>query len=177
MSQRIRPIRMNRRTLLSVTTKAVAAPIAIPAVLRAAIANDADPATNADKSIRGQAGIDRVVVQPGKTYLRGWAGYGEAPKYPTQDPATTIKTSWSKASGPGRVTFANPEAAITTATFTSPGTYVLRLTATEGSARAVSELTVKVEDPAPAQQLQVVQTRRYSIDSPLWNDRFKALIV
>src|SRR3954468_4417635 len=140
MSQRTQPIRMNRRTLLSVTTKTIAASIAIPAVLRTAIASDADPTTNAAKAIRGQAGIDRVVVQPGKTYLRGWAGYGDPPKYPTQEPATTIKTAWSKASGPGRVTFANPDAAITTATFTSPGTYVLRLTANEGSANAVSEL-------------------------------------
>jgi uncharacterized protein len=47
----------------------------------------------------------------------------------------------------------------------------------DGENNATSTLTVKVEEPPPVQQLQVVHTRRYSIDSPLWNDRFKALIV
>jgi DUF1680 family protein len=36
---------------------------------------------------------------------------------------------------------------------------------------------VKVEAPPPARQLDAVHMRRYTIDSPLWNDRFKALIV
>src|SRR3954451_6979556 len=30
--------------------------------------------------LNGVAGIDRVTVLPGKTYLRGWAGYGDPPR-------------------------------------------------------------------------------------------------
>ncbi|HEY9450133.1 MAG TPA: beta-L-arabinofuranosidase domain-containing protein, partial [Gemmatimonadaceae bacterium] len=59
----------------------------------------------------------------------------------------------------------------------APGVYVLQLTADNGEARSSSALTVKVELPPPAKQLDVVHTRTYSIDSPLWNHRAKALIV
>ncbi|MFL6620439.1 MAG: beta-L-arabinofuranosidase domain-containing protein [Povalibacter sp.] len=119
--------------------------------------------------------------------MRGWAGYGEPPRHgprPKNEPpppppvvGPAVSTRWSKASGPGRVTFADASALTTTATFTSPGIYVLHLTANNGSSTVASTLTVKVEEPPPVQQLQVVHTRRYAIDSPLWNDRFKALIV
>jgi hypothetical protein len=85
--------------------------------------------------------------------------------------------SWRKVSGPGRVTFKDAKALLTTATFTAPGVYVLELTADNGETTASSRLTVKAENPPPVQQLDVHHTRRYSIDSPLWNDRFKALIV
>src|SRR5262249_51736219 len=42
---------------------------------------------------------------------------------------TTLQTTWSKFSGPDAVTFANANALNTTATFSTAGTYVLRLTA------------------------------------------------
>ncbi len=177
MTHRKHPLRVNRRTFIGISSKAVAASLAIPTVLRTAIADDVQPPGSSGQGMRGAAGVDRIVVQPGKTYLRGWAGYGDPPKHPHQGPEGTIKTRWTKASGPGRVTFENPEATITAATFSSPGTYLLRLAASDGTNSTSSELTVKVELPPPQQQLQVVHTRRYSIDSPLWNDRFKALIV
>jgi hypothetical protein len=41
------------------------------------------------------------------------------------NPPGTLTTTWSKVSGPGTVTFANPGAVDTTATFSKPGTYVL----------------------------------------------------
>ena len=45
------------------------------------------------------------------------------------DPVSVV---WSKESGPGTVAFANPTAASTTATFDTPGIYVLKLVATDG---------------------------------------------
>ena len=39
---------------------------------------------------------------------------------------------WSKSDGPGEVTFTDAEEAETTAWFSEPGMYVLRLTATDG---------------------------------------------
>ena len=94
------------------------------------------------------AGIDRVAVLPGKTYLRGWAGYGDPPRRAgpvgrrprsrlRAAPAGPAVSTWSKESGPGEVTFADPKALITTATFTTPGAYVLKLTADNGQRERV----------------------------------------
>ena len=117
-----------------------------------------------------EGNVDRVVVLGGKTYLNGVVktlkGKGESP------PA-----SWSKVSGPGKVTFENLKAAVTTATFSAAGDYVLKLTAGKGALSASSTLAVKVVDPPPARHLDPIDTKNYRIDSPLWNARAKALIV
>src|SRR5258707_7053801 len=42
-----------------------------------------------------------------------------------------VTTTWSKASGPGTVTFANASSLTTTAAFGAAGTYCLRLTASD----------------------------------------------
>jgi len=117
------------------------------------------------------AGIERVVVQGGKTYLAG-----EVKAFQREgDPATAVQ--WSKASGPGEVTFADATTQETTATFSAAGNYVLKLTATQGSSKASSTLAVTVVPPPPATHLQLIDTKNYTIDSPLWNHRAKALIV
>jgi len=51
------------------------------------------------------------------------------------DPPGSVTTTWSKYSGPGSVTFGNASAVDTTASFSAAGTYVLRLTADDGSLR------------------------------------------
>ncbi len=56
-------------------------------------------------------------------------------------PAATTCT-WSKSSGPGTVTFANNHAAATTATFSTIGTYVLRLTASDSNQSSSSTCQV-----------------------------------
>ncbi|MHC4582222.1 MAG: glycoside hydrolase family 127 protein, partial [Planctomycetota bacterium] len=114
--------------------------------------------------------VDRVVVLGGKTYLNGAVktldGKGKS-----------TAVSWSKTSGPGKVVFENVNAASTTATFSAPGDYVLKLTAGKGSLSASSALAVKVVAPPPARHLDPVDTKTYRINSPLWNARAKALIV
>ena len=60
--------------------------------------------------------------------------------------------------------------------FSTPGDYVLQVTADNGAAKATSTLAVKVELPPPATQLMPVVTRRHTITSPLWSARTKALI-
>jgi DUF1680 family protein len=115
------------------------------------------------------AGLDRDVVLGAKTYLAG----SVRPLKPERAP----KVVWAKDSGPGRVKFEDAVAATTTATFSAPGEYVLRLTAGEGALKASSTLKAKVSRPPRADRLEVVYTRRYKIDSPLWNARAKALIV
>jgi DUF1680 family protein len=116
------------------------------------------------------AGIDRDMIVGGKTYLSG------AVKSLKPDSATA-KVTWSKASGTGAVKFENANETTTTATFSAPGEYTLKLMAGEGTLSSSSTLKVKVNLPPPADRLDVVYTKRYSIDSPLWNARAKALIV
>ncbi|MBE3075852.1 MAG: glycoside hydrolase family 127 protein, partial [Actinobacteria bacterium] len=133
------------------------------------------------------AGVDRVVMDHGKTYLNGWAGYGEPPRRgrgrrgeapaPPVNPGPQPSTTWSKVSGPGSVTFADPKAAVTTATFSATGAYVLQVTADNGETKATSTLNVQVELPPPPTQLTPVVTKRHAINSPLWSARTKTLVV
>ncbi|HLK13437.1 MAG TPA: beta-L-arabinofuranosidase domain-containing protein [Fimbriimonadaceae bacterium] len=114
------------------------------------------------------AGIDRAVILGGKTYLTGKAEWLK--------PSAASVAAWSVVSGPGRATFADPTAPTTTATFSAPGEYVLKLTAKGDGPGADSTLTVRAEPAPPKERLDVVYTKSYRIDSPLWNSRAKALI-
>jgi hypothetical protein len=60
-------------------------------------------------------------------------------------PNCSLTTTWTVASGPGPVNFANPAALSTTATFSMPGTYVLLLTAGDGILNSSSSTTVTVD--------------------------------
>ena len=60
----------------------------------------------------------------------------------------TLTTSWTKVSGPGTVTFGNASLINTTATFSAAGTYVLRLTASDGSLSSSNTVTIVVQAPA-----------------------------
>ena len=116
------------------------------------------------------AGVDRVVVLGGQTYLTG-----ELKTLGQRD--GTITVTWSKVSGPGEVAFAAADAPVTTATFPAAGDYVLKLTASQGPLSNASTLAVKVTPPPPGKHLDLVDTKTYKIDSRLWNSRAKALIV
>jgi DUF1680 family protein len=179
---------LSRRQLFGAAGKTVAAAIAAPLLPSALLT--AATAVADETGLNGIAGIDRVTILPGKTYLRGWAGYGApprperpgragAPAEPPPPPPTgpAFGTTWSKDSGPGQVTFADPKAPITTATFSAPGAYVLKLTADNGQTTAASILNVEVETPPPAKQLDAVYTKTFKIDSPLWSSRAKSLMV
>jgi hypothetical protein len=81
------------------------------------------------------AGPDQTVVLPADAVLDGTV---------TDDgmPSGTLQTTWSKVSGPGTVSFADPGAVDTTATVSEAGTYVLRLTATDTDLTSWDEVTV-----------------------------------
>jgi DUF1680 family protein len=133
------------------------------------------------------AGVDRDLVMPGKTYLNGFAGYTNSaspargrrrgPDAAATPAGPPVTVAWSMETGPGTVTFADPRAAVTTATFSKTGDYILKLSARNDQTNLSSTLAVKVQDPPPKDRLDVVYTRNYQIDSPLWSDRAKALIV
>src|SRR4029079_10737678 len=79
--------------------------------------------------LAASAGVDRVVMQQGRTYLNGWAGYGAPPRpgraarppaagaTPPPEPLPAPTVTWSKLNGPGVVTFADRKSAVTTARF------------------------------------------------------------
>jgi len=116
------------------------------------------------------AGVDRVAVLPGQTYLEGKVRDDGKVK-----PAPTVR--WSKESGPGDVTFGAPEAASSSAQFSAPGAYVLKLTANDGQFSASDAVRVTVDAPPPAEHLQPVWTTPYTLSSRFWNPRVKNLIV
>ena len=113
------------------------------------------------------AGADRDVMLNGQTYLTG--------KIRSVRPITRI--AWSKMAGPGEILFSDPTAVHTTAKFSAPGEYTITLTVWQGNLSHFSRVKAKVVTPPPAKRLDVVYTKRYSIDSRLWNGRFKAIIV
>jgi DUF1680 family protein len=115
------------------------------------------------------AGIDRSVVTGGKTYLAGNAVWLQS------KPANIVR--WMRESGPGPVAFADATAPVTTAAFSVPGDYVLKLVATGDDDHSASTIKVHAETAPPKDRLDVVYTRKYAIDSPLWNARAKSLIV
>ena len=58
--------------------------------------------------------------------------------------AATVTASWEQVSGPAAVAFADPASASTSATFGAPGSYVLRLTASDSQAAASDDVAVEV---------------------------------
>jgi uncharacterized protein len=113
------------------------------------------------------AGGDRDVMLGGKTYLSG--------KIKTA--GSLDKSIWRKESGPGNVVFENPKSPKTSAVFSETGEYILSLAGTSDKQRASSSIRVLVHQPPPEERLDVVYTKRYSIESPLWNKRAKAIMV
>jgi hypothetical protein len=85
------------------------------------------------------AGPDLAVTLPATAALDGTVSDDGLPS-----PPGTLTTTWSKVSGPGTVTFGNAAAVDTTASFSAPGTYVLRLTASDGELSTNDDATVTV---------------------------------
>ncbi|MGY1681899.1 PKD domain-containing protein [Geodermatophilus sp. SYSU D01176] len=89
--------------------------------------------TNAPPTVN--AGADQSVTMPNAATLDGTI---------TDPEGAAVTAAWTRQSGPGTVTFANAAATDTTATFSAAGTYVLRLTGSDGQASASDDVTVTV---------------------------------
>jgi RHS repeat-associated protein/uncharacterized repeat protein (TIGR01451 family) len=55
-----------------------------------------------------------------------------------------LTSVWTKVSGPGTTTFTSPNTPITSVSFSTPGTYVLRLTASDSELTSSSDVTVVI---------------------------------
>jgi hypothetical protein len=85
------------------------------------------------------AGPDQKINFPAAAQLTGSVRDDGQPK-----PPAALTIAWSKAKGPGTVTFAASASPTTSATFSRPGTYVLRLNASDGALSATDTLTIRV---------------------------------
>lgn len=84
------------------------------------------------------AGADLNVTLPGTASLNGTVSDDGKPA------GASVTTTWSKVSGPGTVTFGNASNVDTTASFSTDGTYVLKLTASDTALSTSDEVQVVV---------------------------------
>jgi hypothetical protein len=89
------------------------------------------------------AGNNQSITLPASAAL-----FGSATDDGLPNPPGALTVNWSKTSGPGNVSFGNPNSAVTTASFSSEGPYVLRLTASDGPRSSFSEISVDVHTAA-----------------------------
>jgi K319L-like, PKD domain/Carbohydrate binding domain len=106
------------------------------------------------------AGPDQTVTLPNPANLSGTATDDGLP-----NPPRTLTTTWSELSGPGTVTFGDPSALSTTASFSDPGTYVLRLTADDSELQSSDDLTVTVVSASQ----NLVGNPGFETDTSGWN--------
>src|SRR5437016_8666214 len=71
--------------------------------------------------IEVKAGPDQTITLPSSATLKGTASSHGVPA------GSILTTTWSNVSGPGPVTFGHVSALITSAGFSAPGTYIIRL--------------------------------------------------
>jgi hypothetical protein len=84
------------------------------------------------------AGSDQMIILTEAATLDGFVIDDGLPFPPA------LTTEWTKVSGPGHVTFINPNAVDTNATFSIDGVYTLRLTANDGELSASDEAIITV---------------------------------
>lgn len=108
--------RQTNRSSFNVTVTDTNAPPVVDAGLGTTVR------TNLSFMLRGRATDDGLPVTPGR-----------------------LQIQWSKASGPGNVSFGNSNYALTTIRFSSPGLYRLRLTAFDGELTSSSEVVIRAQ--------------------------------
>ncbi len=89
------------------------------------------------------AGPDLVITLPGTAILNGTATDDGVPA------GSTLSVLWSVVSGPGQAGFNPQNRAASIASFNTPGTYVLRLTASDSELTSSDDVNVEVRPPAP----------------------------
>ena len=93
---------------------------------------------SANTAPTSNAGLDLEVILPGQAALNGTVTDDGFPSPPA------LTTTWSMVSGPGTVSFQNPNAVDTQASFSVAGTYVLRLTASDGALTTTDQAQITV---------------------------------
>jgi expansin len=94
-----------------------------------------DPSNNQPPAV--SAGADQTVVLPATATLNGQAS-------DDGKPGATLTYAWTMVSGPAAVTLGSPSSLSSSATFSSAGTYVLRLTASDSLLASHADVTITV---------------------------------
>ncbi len=108
------------------------------------------------------AGPDQSIVLGGTATLDGSAADDGLP-------SGVLTTSWSQVSGPGAATLSDPARLSTGATFPVAGSYVLRLTATDGALSSSDDVTVTVTS-APVPPPPSAAAIRVNAGGPAYTD-------
>ena len=109
------------------------------------VVNPRPPAANRPPTV--SAGGDLSVVLPGPALLDGTVTDDGLPASPG-----AVTVTWQAVSGPGTPVFEQATEARTLTRFPVPGTYVLKLTVTDGALSATDEVTVTVTPRGPFQR-------------------------
>src|SRR5262249_42940385 len=115
----------------------------------AAVTVTVNPDSSVNQAPVVSAGPNQTIALPASASLRGTATDDGLPS------GSTVAVSWTKVSGPGTVTFSNANALSTTATFSTTGTYGLRLTASDSALSSSADVTITV-NAAPVNKPPVV---------------------
>ena len=99
-------------------------------------------ATNTAPTVN--AGPDQTITLPAPATLDGTVTDDGLPL------PTTLTTTWTQLTGPGTTTFTNPNTVDTTATFSTAGTYTLRLTANDTALTTTDDITITVNPQPPS---------------------------
>jgi hypothetical protein len=92
------------------------------------------------------AGPDQTAALSGSSVQVALAGSASDDGLPA---GSTLTTRWTRTSGPAAVVFADPSSPATSVTFTEAGTYVLRLTSSDGDLSASDEATITIDAVSP----------------------------
>jgi hypothetical protein len=108
------------------------------------------------------AGGDQSVTMssPATATLNGAASDDGLPS-----PPAALTHSWTRVSGPAAVSFSNANTLNTSATFTQAGTYVLRLTTSDGKLTTTDDVTITVNPPLVVSNLSVASGKSYMVDT------------
>jgi hypothetical protein len=113
-----------------------------------------NPPTNQPPVVN--AGPDQTITLPNTASLNGMVSDDGHPN-------GTLNTMWSKVSGPGNVSFANANAVNTTASFSAAGSYVLRLSASDGIATVSDDVSITVNSAPAASNVYLSSTGNGSL--------------
>ena len=112
------------------------------ALLHVEVGSGGSPPTNAAPTVDG--GPAQTLTLPAEALLDGTVSDDGLP-----NPPGALTAGWSAGSGPGPVSFQDPSAVDTRATFTTAGSYVLRLSVSDGELSATDSVQITVQAPPP----------------------------
>ena len=103
----------------------------------ATVAITVNAAASVDRAPAASAGANQTITLPATATLAGQVTDPGSPSSP-------VTTAWTRVSGAGTVTFTNAAAAQTSAAFSTAGTYVLQLTASNPKLSGSAQVTITV---------------------------------